>query len=168
MYKIRIGEKEFDLRPAKGETTAGTLNDQPYKMDLRPVEGGFHVISHHRSYTVHLASADFSEKTFSLLVNGHEYQLEARDQFDLLLQDLGMEDLAGSAATDLKAPMPGLVLDIRVSAGDAVKKGDPVVVLEAMKMENVLKAEGDAVVKSVNVKKGQAVEKSLVLIEFEA
>jgi biotin carboxyl carrier protein len=67
----------------------------------------------------------------------------------------------------MKAPMPGLVLDIKVATGDVIKKGDAVVVLEAMKMENNLKSPGDGTVKKVSVNKGQAVEKNQVLIEFE-
>ena len=62
--------------------------------------------------------------------------------------------------------MPGLVLDIRVVEGDAVKKGDPILVLEAMKMENIIKSPTDGIVKKINVKKGVAVEKSQVLIHF--
>jgi biotin carboxyl carrier protein len=75
---------------------------------------------------------------------------------------------AGSAQKvgDLKAPMPGLVVDIPVKEGDVVKKGDTLVILEAMKMENALKAVGDAVVKKINVKKGQAVDKNTLLVQM--
>ncbi|HNH66215.1 MAG TPA: biotin/lipoyl-binding protein, partial [Bacteroidia bacterium] len=67
---------------------------------------------------------------------------------------------------DLKAPMPGLVLDILVSEGQTIQKGDSLLVLEAMKMENNLKAINDAVVKKINVSKGDKVEKNTVLIEL--
>ena len=62
--------------------------------------------------------------------------------------------------------MPGLVIDLKVKAGDVVKAGDPLLILEAMKMENILKAAGDATVKNVTVKKGDSVEKGQVLIGF--
>ncbi len=168
MYRIRIGEKEFELTPDKENSTSGTIDGAPYELDLRQERGGFHVIRNNKSYHVSVAKVDYQEKTFTLMVNSHEYKLEAKDRFDVLLHELGMEDLAGSAINDLKAPMPGMVLEVKTAAGETVKKGDPLVVLEAMKMENVLKAESDARVKSVNVKKGQAVEKNLVLVEFES
>jgi biotin carboxyl carrier protein len=63
--------------------------------------------------------------------------------------------------------MPGLVLDVRVKEGDEVKKGDPLLVLEAMKMENILKSPAHAKIKKINVNKGQAVEKNQVLVSFE-
>ena len=76
---------------------------------------------------------------------------------------------AGSAQVvkDIKAPMPGLVLQISVGPGDTVEKGDPLLILEAMKMENVLKAPGSGTVKKVSVNQGQAVEKNQLLIEME-
>jgi biotin carboxyl carrier protein len=63
--------------------------------------------------------------------------------------------------------MPGLVLNVMVEPGQAVSKGDPLLILEAMKMENVLKAASDGVVKVVTVQKGVAVEKGFVLLEME-
>jgi biotin carboxyl carrier protein len=62
--------------------------------------------------------------------------------------------------------MPGLIIDLRVKEGDQVKAGDPLLILEAMKMENIIKASGDSIVKSLKVKKGETVEKNQVLIEF--
>ncbi|HNM32873.1 MAG TPA: biotin/lipoyl-binding protein, partial [Chitinophagales bacterium] len=66
-----------------------------------------------------------------------------------------------------KAPMPGLVLDILVEAGQAVNKGDNLIILEAMKMENIIKASGSGTVKSIHVQKKDAVEKNQLLIEME-
>ncbi len=62
--------------------------------------------------------------------------------------------------------MPGLIIDLRVKDGDAVMPGDPLLILEAMKMENMIKASAAGIVKSVKVKKGDSVEKNQVLIEF--
>ena len=77
-----------------------------------------------------------------------------------------MDNLAAAKVNEIKAPMPGLVLDIRVAEGDEVKKGDSILVLEAMKMENIIKSPTDGIIKKINVKKGIAVEKNQVLIHF--
>jgi biotin carboxyl carrier protein len=93
--------------------------------------------------------------------------VKVKDRFDLLLQSMGMDALATKKVNELKAPMPGLVLDVRVKVGDVIKKGEPLVVLEAMKMENVLKSVADVTIKKIAIEKGNAVEKNQVLIFFE-
>jgi biotin carboxyl carrier protein len=75
--------------------------------------------------------------------------------------------MAVKKVSEIKSPMPGLVLDILVKPGDVIKKGDQVLILEAMKMENILKSQTDATVKSVEIETGIAVEKGQVLIKFE-
>ena len=67
---------------------------------------------------------------------------------------------------EIKAPMPGLILDIKVEVGQEVKKGDPILILEAMKMENILKSPGDGIVKAIKVKVKDNVEKGQLLLEF--
>jgi len=79
---------------------------------------------------------------------------------------MGISNLDSAQVNDMKAPMPGLILDILVTPGQEVKKGDQLLILEAMKMENVLKAPGDGTVSSIEVAKGDSVEKGQVLIKF--
>lgn len=93
--------------------------------------------------------------------------MELKDKYDELLQQLGMDKMLSAKVNDLKAPMPGLVLDVLVKEGQQIKKGENLLVLEAMKMENNLKAVSDAVVKKVKVGKGARVEKNEILIELE-
>jgi biotin carboxyl carrier protein len=85
---------------------------------------------------------------------------------DLLLAKLGIEHSAESAVKDVKAPMPGLIIDIALEAGQEVKKGDTLLILEAMKMENVIKCPADGIVSKVHIKKGESVEKNQILVEF--
>lgn len=166
-YKISTAGKEYDVETLGQEALSGKIDGKDYTLDLLRNSNQLHILRDNRSYTVSLVNADPENGSYRLMVNNREYTLEARDRFDLLLEALGMEDMGSSAINDLKAPMPGLVLDVPVSEGQQVSKGDALVVLEAMKMENVLKAESDAVVKSINVSKGEAVEKNHILIAFE-
>lgn len=167
-YSIKVNDKEHEVE-SEGPNGRGTLNGNAFELDLQgSAEEGFHIIRNNQSFNVQILEADYETKQFKLRVGQNEYHLEARDRFDLLLKQLGMEHLAGAAINDLKAPMPGMVLDIKIKPGDNITKGQALVVLEAMKMENVLKAEADATVKAVNCKTGSAVEKNEVLVEFEA
>jgi len=99
-------------------------------------------------------------------VNKTIYKIELKDKMDILLEKMGIDMSAVAAVNDLKAPMPGLVLDILVEEGQEIHKGDQLIVLEAMKMENVLKAEGDGIIKSIEVNQGTSVEKNQILINF--
>ena len=87
-----------------------------------------------------------------------------KDQYDDLLKSLGIDAGATKKINDIKAPMPGLVLKVLVKDGDVIKKGDNILVLEAMKMENSIKAPADATIKSVKIIAGDKVEKNQVMI----
>lgn len=168
MHIINIGEQQYELQTLKGDPSKGSINGKEYAMDLIENGSAMHIIHENKSYSVNIVAADYDTKTFTIRVNNGYYELQAKDKFDLLLEELGMEDLAAGKANDLKAPMPGMVLEVAVQAGTEVKKGDKLVVLEAMKMENVLKAESDATVKAIHVEKGKAVEKNQIMVEFDA
>lgn len=169
MLKIKVNNKEeFAVNFTSEDLMNGTVNGNDFILDIIQVkQGSFHLIKDNKSYNVELVKADYVEKTFTLNVNGNKYQLEAKDKFDELLHNLGLDKLVSGKANEIKAPMPGLVLDVRVEEGSVIKKGDVVLVLEAMKMENILKSPSDGVIKKINVKKGMAVEKNQVMISFE-
>lgn len=129
-------------------------------------EKSSHIIHQHKSYNVEVVDFDKDEKLASIKVNGNVYKVEVTSQLDLLLKQLGMDNLASNKVAQLKAPMPGLVLNILVKEGEEVKKGDSLVVLEAMKMENIIKSPADALIKKVEVNQGDKIEKNTVLIQF--
>ena len=106
-------------------------------------------------------------KAFSLKINGQLLELAAKDHYDILLEQMGMSATNAARASKLKAPMPGKVLDVLIKTGQVVTKGEGLIILEAMKMENMLKAEQEGTIKSVNVSVGDVVEKNNILIEFE-
>lgn len=166
---IQITAQNGQTYKVASEKEGFTLNDLPFQWDLQPEgDSRFHALYNNKSVTLELVSADWEKKVFQVKVNSNIYTLNAKDRFDLLLEELGMEAAASAKAADLKAPMPGQVLDVMVAPGDAIKEGDKLVVLEAMKMENVLKASADAVVKEVRVKKGESVQKNEVMVIFES
>ena len=145
-----------------------TINGQEILADVLRLDNRFyHILTNGKGYSIEVAAIDRTAKTMTIKVNGHAYEIAVKDKFDALMEQMGFGKDALSKAADLKAPMPGLVIDVRVQPGDTVKKGDPVIVLEAMKMENVLKSPGDGKVKSGAATKGMSVEKGFILISFE-
>lgn len=148
---------------------SAVLNGKAVQWDCMEIKNGkFNIIKDRKSYAVELIGVDEIKKTVEIKVNNNIYHAKVEDRFDLLLQQLGMDNLASSVAKELKAPMPGLVLKINVETGQEVKEGEALVVLEAMKMENVLKSPADVTIKAIRVSEGNAVEKNEVLIEFES
>ncbi len=129
-------------------------------------EGIFHIIKDSKSYNAEVLKANKEEKSFVIRVNGNKYTVQLKDKYDELLENLGMSNASSAKVKEMKAPMPGLVVDIRVKENDLVKKGDALVVLQAMKMENILKCPADAVVKKIHIKKDDVIEKNQLLISF--
>jgi acetyl/propionyl-CoA carboxylase alpha subunit len=134
---------------------------------LRKSDTEFHLIQGNRSVSVRLINMDATGKKMTLEVDGESFQVEIRDVLEQMLDKLGFSAVSTKQIKDIKAPMPGLVLDIHVTAGQEVAEGDKILILEAMKMENSLMIHTNAKIKSVLVKKGQAVEKNQVLVELE-
>ncbi|MFT5384426.1 MAG: biotin carboxyl carrier protein [Saprospiraceae bacterium] len=127
----------------------------------------YHVIYKGKSYNTTLAAIDFVAKTFKIKINGRSYDLKLDDKFDQLVHKLGLETISGNKLKDVKAPMPGLVLNIAVNAGQEIKKGDTLLILEAMKMENIIKSDGEGIIKTIHIHQGIAVDKGQLLIEME-
>ncbi|MDP1841468.1 MAG: biotin/lipoyl-containing protein, partial [Reyranella sp.] len=100
---------------------------------------------------------------YTLFSDGSSRRLRLVDPFDL-----SMYEAAGAAEATVRAPLPGKIIDLRVKAGDTVSKGQPLLVLEAMKMEHTLAAPADGTIKSVRYAVGEQVPEGAELVEFEA
>lgn len=166
MLQISTGpEQLWEVEYRAADTI--TLNGQPFAWDIADLgEGRYHVLHEGRSYNAEVVSADYATKNIVLKINGQRVELNAKDRFDLLLERLGMSNAAATKVNELKAPMPGLIVDIRVEPGQTVQKGDPLLVLEAMKMENILKAPADGTIASLKVNLRDNVQKGQVLVQF--
>ncbi len=167
MYKAKVNAKVFEIEFSKQTPLKGTINGSDFDFDYSEIGLQHHLLYNNKSYTIELVSFDRLEKTCVLKVNNNDIIVSVEDRFDLLLDKLGMDSGTTQKMNDLLAPMPGLVLDIYVEVGDAIKKGDGLIVLEAMKMENIIKSSRDGVVKAIEVSCSEAVEKNQVLIQFE-
>lgn len=132
---------------------------------VRTGEAEFSVLLDGRSHRVLVQKEDAAQNTYRMRIGGHSYSVRLQDDQSRLLKSLGMEK-AARKVSELKAPMPGMVLNILVQPGEEVKKDQPLLVLEAMKMENVIKSPGDGVVKAIAAQQGKAVEKGQLLISF--
>jgi biotin carboxyl carrier protein len=164
MHKASIGKMEFRV-----ETEAGkkTVNGKPFEADVVEIrDGKFHILRNNKSYAAEIVEVNHEEKKVTVKINHTEYHVSIRDKYDDLLHDLGLDAGSAQHAADVKAPMPGLVLSVMVQPGQKIQKGDAIVVLEAMKMENILKAVADGEVKKILVKKGDKVEKNQVMVNL--
>lgn len=169
MYTISINDKVHSITKLdlSNNTFSATINNKVINGDLIKINSRqFHLIVGSTSLELDLIKHDPLEKTFDIKLNSSRFQLKLKDKYDELLHSLGLDTLTSHKISDIKAPMPGMVLNVLVNEGDQVKKGDALIVLEAMKMENILKSPSDGTIKKIVAKKGKPVEKNEILIQF--
>ncbi len=142
--------------------------DQGVKWDIVEVkEGRFHIIYNNKSFVADVLEHDRKSKSFEIIINNNTYWVQLKDRFDELLNDLGMESKPSNKDNVVKAPMPGKVLEVLVKEGDTVFEGDGLIVLEAMKMENIIKSTKKGVLKHIQAVEGDSVEKNAVLLCYK-
>jgi biotin carboxyl carrier protein len=163
--KVKVnGKYSHNLEVVKHEVK---LDEVAVDFDYLPLRNlHSHVIYKHKSYSVEIIEENRSTKNFVLKVNGTTYHVDIADQYDELLKQLGMDYAKSNKVADVKAPMPGMVLNILVERDQEVKKGQNLLVLEAMKMENMIKAPADGIVKNILISTGDKIEKNTVMIQF--
>ena len=164
MFSVILQDSTYSVEKNGCETR---VNEQTITWDLKWIgDRKIHLIQGSRSLEAELLAVDLEAKTLQIRLGHKTTTILLKDRFDLLLEKMGMNAAGSGSLKEIKAPMPGLILDLKVAPGDVVKKGDVVLILEAMKMENSIKSPGDGVVKAVNVSLKQSVEKNQVLIQF--
>src|SRR5690606_9597380 len=164
MFEVTVGTNTFRIRRAEDGLY---VDDALLSLDIARVsDNTYSLIYEGRSFTGEIIRTDPRNRVVVIRINGKSYEVKIKDRFDLLLEKMGISSNDASRLNVVRAPMPGLIVDLKVKEGDTVAERDPLLVLEAMKMENVLRAPGSGVVKTVHVSKGDRVEKNQILIEF--
>ncbi len=157
-YKIGVNNTfEFDL----------TDQDISIIDTIKNSSSSYHLLQNDKSYHTEVTSSDFNAKSYTIKVNNNNYQVNIANKLDMQIAAMGFTIGSSKQINTIKAPMPGLLLDIQVSTGQEVKEDDPLLILEAMKMENVILSPRDGIIKSISANKGDAVDKGQLLIEFE-
>ena len=157
-FKVKVNDTfEFDFNK---ENTS--------KLDAVSVEKNkFHILQKNLPYKAEIIFSDFNQKKYTVKVNNNIYQVAISNPLDILIKELGFEVGVSKVIKLLKAPMPGLILEINVEVGQTVKENDNLLILTAMKMENSLLSPRDGVIKSIAISVGDSVIKGDLLIEFE-
>ncbi len=156
-YIVQVNEFEFSFN-AEESASADLIKNPDASYNL--------IINNH---SVHATILEHDQLTKHLVteVDGEIFQVSIKDELDQVIDQMGFNTVFKKQIKEIKAPMPGLVLEISVSEGQELKEGDKVLILEAMKMENSIMMHTDARIKKIVVKTGQAVEKGQVLAELE-
>lgn len=150
------------------KTEALFLNDEAFDWDIQKIsEKHFHILKDNQSYNIEVVEVNYDTKVFKLKINGETHDVRLKNKTDLLLEKMGLSSATIKAMQELKAPMPGLIYELKVQEGDTVEKGEVLLILVAMKMENAIKAAGSGVVKNILIKTNDSVEKGQTMITFE-
>lgn len=164
MYKASIQDQPFEINLEQVVTINGKPV-QPIFEKLGP--SSFKLRINNEEHLADLVSYNTITKEMVLRMKAKKISVFLKEPVDLFLEKTGIQLPAPKKENRLVAPMPGLVLKVLVKPGDQIKKGEPLLILEAMKMENVFKAADDVVIKEVLVSERQVVEKGNELINFE-
>lgn len=164
MYEVKLKNEVF-LVEKNGEQT--NVNGEVIGINkVKVSENTFHFLVENQSFTLEVVSWDPGSKKLLIKLNDLLAEFVVSNEQDLLLEKMGLKQAKSNLLTEVKAPMPGLILDIPVKEGDAVQKGDVLIVLEAMKMENSIKSSQPGIIRKILVNTGQGVDKNQVMIQF--
>ena len=161
-YHTTVNETEFEVELL--EDGQVRVNDRIYRVDFSDIDGGqaFSLLVDGRSFEAFLTRDE--EDSLQVIIHGIRYAAEVIDEHEKLLRQVSGDAGVATGVYELTAPMPGLVVKVPVAVGDGVEKGDVLVILESMKMQNELKSPQAGVVTVVNVADGDNVEKRDVMV----
>lgn len=157
-YKVNVGETfQFDFE-----------KESISQLDAVSVEANkFHILHENLPYQAEIVFSNFNQKQYCVKINNNTYHVAISNPLDVLIKEMGFETGLAKQINIIKAPMPGLILEINVAVGQTVLENDNLIILGAMKMENSFLSPRDGIIKSISVAVGDAVDKGQLLIEFE-
>ena len=163
-YLVQVGDEAVEVLLDGGQATVDGVS---VPARLSEVEGTpVRMVTVGDAVHRVVARAGAGRGLYTLWVDGFRYEVEALDERTRVIRELAGASAGASGPAPLKAPMPGLIVRVNVQVGDSVQPGQSLVVMEAMKMENELRASAAATVKAVLVQPGTAVEKGALLLEM--
>ena len=143
------------------------INDQEIAPNIQRVNEYLWQVDHEgKTYDLFIQKIDEENNEVTLSINGKKATVKLESGAEKLLKSLGMGNILKKKLENVKAPMPGLIHSIMVSPGDQIEKGDSLFILEAMKMENVIKSTGEGIISEIHVQEKESVEKNQLLISF--
>ena len=163
-FRALVGEEAFDVVFQNGHLL---IDGEPVAYAFEPVSERYYwLLIDGRSLPVVVEEEPGGR--LRVTVDGRPVAVQVKDEKAMLLERFGLNDTGSEAERTILAPMPGLVLNVMVEPGQTVQTGQGLLVLEAMKMENELRAHTDGIVKALHVAPGDAVVKNALLLEFES
>jgi len=157
-YTITVDQQDFPIK-----------TDDLSALDVHKIsKEKYHVLKDNKAFGIELISRNLLDKTMTLAVNGNRYHVKIDDAYDMMVSKMGLFEKTESKSNNIQAPMPGIIVDILVQTGDTIEDGTPLFILAAMKMENTIISEGNGVIKSIEVKVNDAVDKNQLIIEMES
>jgi biotin carboxyl carrier protein len=127
----------------------------------------FHILDHNLPYKAEIVFSDFDQKKYTVKVNNNTYHVAISNPLDTLIKEMGFTVGKTKQVNVIKAPMPGLILEINVVIGQSVKENDNLLILTAMKMENSFLSPREGIIRNIAISVGDSVVKGDLLIEFE-
>ena len=164
-YFVRVGDAEVEVLLDGDVVTVDGLSATAHVTDIEGTPVRMVTIGD-EVHRVELRRGA-TRGSYTLWLDGFRYEVEALDERTRAIRELRNVNAGPVGPAPLRAPMPGMVVRVSVRAGDTVQAGQALVVMEAMKMENELRALTPASVKAVRVQPGTAVEKGAILLELE-
>jgi pyruvate carboxylase subunit B len=163
-YRALVGDHAFDIDFREGDLL---LDGKPVDYSFEAVSEGYYTLLVD-GHTYPVVIEPLSQDRVRVTLRGRQIEVQIKNQRALLLERFGLEDAGAAAQREVRAPMPGLVLRVLVEPGQEVQAGDGLVVLEAMKMENELRAQAPGTIAAIHAAPGDAVSKNALLLEIDA